>query len=218
MNARIYSGIRLTLAVATLLSAALLHAQLPERLPVHWNAHMQANGFLAKPWGVWIFPVMTAVFAAMAEVLPALSPKGYELKHGNPGFQHIMLAITAFAAFITAIVYASGLGLPIAEDRLVGLNIGLLIAVLGNVLSKVSRNFFIGIRTPWTLASEEVWLRTHRLGGRLLFMSGLLVAGAAVFGFDTRLPFISIIVAALVSVAYSFVIYRKLEGRTDERQ
>ncbi|HEX7642053.1 MAG TPA: SdpI family protein [Burkholderiaceae bacterium] len=212
MQARTYTLIRLILAGTALLAGALLYAQLPERLPVHWNAHMQANGFLAKPWGVWTFPVMTTVLALLAELFPLLSPKGYELRHGDPSFQHIMLAITAFGTFMTAIVFAGGMGLTIAQDQLVGLNIGLLIAVLGNVLSKVRRNFFIGIRTPWTLASEEVWLRTHRLGGRLLLASGLLVGIASLAGLDTRLPFLATIAAALISVAYSFVLYRRLDA------
>lgn len=216
MNAKFYTGVRVALVGASLLAAALLYAQLPERLPVHWNIHMQADGYLDKPWSVWVFPTITAALALMAEVLPALSPKGYELRHGSPSFEHIMLAITAFSACMTAIVFAGGLGWAIAEDRLVGLNIGLLIAVLGNVLSKVQRNFFIGIRTPWTLASEEVWLRTHRVGGRLLLLAGLLVAVASIAGFDTRIPFLSIIAAALFSVGYSFVLYRKLESHDGE--
>ena len=207
-----YSAVRLTLAGATLIAAAVLYPQLPTLMPVHWNLHMHANGWAAKPWGVWVFPVITTVLAALAELLPLLSPKGYELKYSNPTFQQMMLAVTAALAFLTAIVYAASLGLPIAADRLVGLNLGLMFAFIGNVMSKTTRNFFIGIRTPWTLASDEVWLRTHRLGGRLLLIAGLVLAYLGAAGFDAAPGFYAILLAMLISVGYSFVLYRKLGG------
>ena len=84
--------------------------------------------------------------------------------------------------------------------------------IFGNVLGKVTRNFFVGIRTPWTLANEEVWYRTHRLAGKLFVVAGLLVVTTSLAGLGTWTIFVSVGLATLVPVVYSYVIYRKLEG------
>jgi uncharacterized membrane protein len=83
-------------------------------------------------------------------------------------------------------------------------------------MGKLGKNFFIGIRTPWTLASDEVWFRTHRLGGKLFVLAGLLVFAAGVFGAGPFAPMAAIGAAALVSVVYSYLLYRRLEGFKEE--
>jgi uncharacterized membrane protein len=105
-----------------------------------------------------------------------------------------------------------------ASDRNVHINemifagVGLLFIVLGNYMGKVRKNFFIGIRTPWTLASDEVWSRTHRLGGRVFVLIGFFMFLNAFVRFPAQLLIWSIVVVALVPVVYSYVLYRKLEG------
>ena len=89
---------------------------------------------------------------------------------------------------------------------------GVLFIVIGNLLGKVTRNFFVGIRTPWTLASEEVWYRTHRLAGKLFVAAGLFMVVASLAGLRLWPLFVSLGVAALVPVVYSYVIYRRIEG------
>jgi uncharacterized membrane protein len=90
--------------------------------------------------------------------------------------------------------------------------LGILFVVIGNLLGKVTRNFFVGIRTPWTLASEEVWYRTHRLAGKLFVAAGLVVAATSFLRWSVWPIMISIGLASLVPVVYSYVIYRRLEG------
>jgi uncharacterized membrane protein len=79
-------------------------------------------------------------------------------------------------------------------------------------MGKVTRNFFVGIRTPWTLASDEVWLRTHRFGGRLFVLAGLVLLVSAVLGGGWVVAAIAIGSAAVLSVVYSYVVYRRVEG------
>jgi uncharacterized membrane protein len=106
------------------------------------------------------------------------------------------------------------LGHRVDVDRAVNLGLGLLLIVIGNYLGKVTRNFFVGIRTPWTLASDEVWLRTHRLGG-VLFVSGgaVILIGAFVGGVSALAVTTTVIIgiAAFLTV-YSYVIYRRIES------
>ena len=87
----------------------------------------------------------------------------------------------------------------------------MLFVVLGNVLGKVTKNFFVGIRTPWTLASDEVWLRTHRLGGRVFVLAGLAVVLSGLAGGGVAPLLVAVFTAAFVPIVYSYIIYRRLE-------
>ena len=107
-----------------------------------------------------------------------------------------------------------GLGHHADVERVVNLGLGLLLLVIGNYLGKVTRNFFVGIRTPWTLASDEVWLRTHRIGGWLFVAGGAVILIAGFIGPASALAVtLSVIIAiALFLTVYSYVVYRRVEG------
>jgi uncharacterized membrane protein len=94
--------------------------------------------------------------------------------------------------------------------------VGLLLVILGNFMGKLTRNFFIGIRTPWTIASEEVWLRTHRLGGKLFVVAGLVLFFSSLLGGGWIPAAVAIGAAALISVVYSYLLYRRIEGFEEE--
>ena len=99
-----------------------------------------------------------------------------------------------------------------AAITVITLLVGGLFIIVGNYLGKVRRNFFIGIRTPWTLASDEVWARTHRVGGWLFVMAGIAIISSAGSP-PTLLPIVLLVPicsAAVISVAYSYFVYRKL--------
>jgi uncharacterized membrane protein len=93
----------------------------------------------------------------------------------------------------------------------IGTTIGVVFVVIGNYMGKVQRNFFVGIRTPWTLANEEVWLRTHRLAGKLFVASGVVLAVSSFFGPGLLIGVAFALVASFVPVIYSYVLHRKLE-------
>jgi len=105
-----------------------------------------------------------------------------------------------------------GMGKPVDVSRGVAAGVGVLLVILGNFMGKVTRNFFVGIRTPWTLASEEVWLRTHRFGGRLFVLAGLVLFVLAVLGGGWVVAVIAIGSATVLSVVYSYLVYRRVEG------
>ena len=108
------------------------------------------------------------------------------------------------------------MGKPVDMTRGVEAGIGLLLAVVGNFFGKLTRNFFVGIRTPWTLASDEVWMRTHRLAGKLFVVAGLAMFVLALAGAGPISMMIVVGAAALVSVVASYVFYRRIEGFKEE--
>jgi uncharacterized membrane protein len=201
--------VSLSLVVAAFALASVLYSRLPELVPTHWNASGVADGFTPKPWGPFLLPlVMLGLF-----VMPGISPRGSGLERYQ-GFELIRVAVFAFLFAVTVLVLFAGIGAPIAIDRAVYGAAGLLFMVLGNLMGKLTRNFFLGIRTPWTLASEEVWLRTHRLAGKLFVLAGLALIVIAVVGGGVVAVLVTIAAAAGIPAVFSYVLSRRLKGFT----
>lgn len=200
------------LAAAT---AAALYPRLPATIPTHWNIHGAVDGTMPKAWGVLFYPGLIAFTALLATVLPAISPQGFRIERFARAYDLIMISMIVFSLCLMAAAFAAALGIPVPMARVVTAGTGALLIVIGNVMGKVTRNFFVGIRTPWTLASDEVWLRTHRLAGRLLVVGGLGILVATALDVNPVLPLIGIAGATvIIPVAYSYVLYRRLEQRT----
>jgi uncharacterized membrane protein len=205
----------------TLIAAAwgfsmALYTRLPENIPTHWNVHGRPDGFTPKPWGAFVTPLVMIALYFVLLVLPKISPRGYRFDAFLGVWEIVRTAILALMLLIHVLVLLAGTGIAIDIVRAIEVGGGLLLVLLGNYMGKLGKNFFIGIRTPWTLASDEVWLRTHRLGGELFVIAGLVVFAAGVLGAGPILPMISIGAAALLSVAYSYLLYRRLEGFKEE--
>ena len=201
------------LVVLSFALAAALYSRLPQPVPVHWDAHGRANGFMAKPLGALILPITTLGTYLLLTVLPRMSPRGWGIDRFARVFELLKAAITAFLFLVTALALLAAAGAPVPIARVVPAAVGLLLVVLGNFMGKVTRNFFVGIRTPWTLASDEVWLRTHRLGGKMLVLGGVALLVSALLGGGFLLAGVAaVILAALVPVVYSYLLYRRLES------
>lgn len=194
-----------------------LYARLPESIPTHWNFRGQPDGFTPKPWGAFVTPLVMIALSLVLLVLPKISPRGYRFDSFLGVWEIVRTAILALLLLIHVLILLAGTGIAIDLVRAVEAGGGLLLVLLGNYMGKLGKNFFIGIRTPWTLASDEVWQRTHRLGGKLFVIAGLVFFTAGVLGAGPILPMISIGGAALVSVAYSYLLYRRLEGFKEEK-
>ena len=192
-----------------------VYPSLPDPMPSHWNATGEIDGTMALPWGAFLLPIVTLSSWFLFLVTVYISPKGFRLDKFLPVVGILQLATTLFMLGIGVLVLLSAKGYQINAEYFFGPAMGLLLIVLGNYMSKLRKNFFMGIKTPWTLASDEVWDRTHRLAGKTF------VAGGILFFF---LPFINkswylvsvILFASLTPVIYSFVIYKQIEGFEQE--
>jgi uncharacterized membrane protein len=173
------------LLVAPLVAVAMLWNDLPARVPVHWNLRGEINGWASKPVALLGMPLVSIAIIALLHVLPRFDPK-LRRTGGTHGRMPRVLAIVriALAALFVAIFsmqIAATLGRPVAADRIVPTTLLLFLAVIGNYLSNLRPNYFIGIRTPWTLESTETWRATHRLGGYLTFYGALLLLALQFF-------------------------------------
>jgi uncharacterized membrane protein len=185
---------------------------LPAQVPSHWNIAGEVDGYSSPLTAALLTPALILALAVILPRLPKIDPR----RENYAQFQGTYaLTINAIALFLTALhlltlAFALGAGFDLA--RLVFLGLGLLIAVIGNELGRVQPNYFMGIRTPWTLADDEVWRRTHRLGGRLLAVAGALTALAALLlplPVAAPLGLAFILGAAAFAVWYSYRVWRE---------
>jgi uncharacterized membrane protein len=202
--------LNLGLVALAFAAAGAIYRRLPATVPIHWNARGQANGFAPRAWGAFLMPVVMAGTYLLLSVIPRISPRGFGVERFARVYQIFQTAILAFLLLMSVLVSWAGTGAKIPIDRAVYVGIGLLFVVLGNFLGKVTKNFFVGIRTPWTLASDEVWLRTHRLGGKLAVLAGLGLIVCGSLGAGGAIA--SLVAAGLVGgvpAVYSYLLYRR---------
>src|SRR6188768_4147411 len=136
--------------------AAWLPPRLPELVPTHWDAHGHVNGYMRKPLGVYVLPLAMLGTHALFAALPRVSARASEIRSFGRVFDILHTTSLAFLLFITVLALRAATGEHVPVLQGVGVAMGLILLVMGNFLSKVRRNLFVGIRTPWTLANEEV--------------------------------------------------------------
>lgn len=212
LNQRYYLGAAAVI-LATLAGIIVAYPHLPSVVPIHWNAHGQPNGWGPK-WSLFLYgPGMMTGMVLLFAALPWLSPRKFELDTFRSTYLYIMIVVVALLAYIQILTLTAGLGFALDISRAVLGGICLLIALLGNVLGKVRRNFYVGVRTPWTIASEKVWNATHRFAAKTFVAGGLLGLIAVIARAPFWLPFAAIMVSALIPAIYSLVFYKQLERR-----
>lgn len=196
--------------VLVLTATALVYRDLPDIIPIHWNAAGEANGYGARIT-IFLLPLITGLMMLLWPVLPTVSPDKFRVEGFSDTWWFsglVMVALLAYVQGVQLAVLAHG-ALDIGRALLGG--IGIAFVLLGNVLGKVKRNFWLGVRTPWTLASDRVWYSTHRLAGKTMVTGGLVVLAAALAGLPPYVSTAALLAGALVPVVYSLVYYKRLE-------
>jgi len=212
LNQRYYLGAAAVI-LATLIGTLVAYPSLPGTVPIHWDAQGHVNGWGPK-WSLFLYgPGMMLCMVLLFSALPWLSPKKFEVDSFRATYLYIMVVIVGMLAYCQILILVSSLGMVLDVSRAVEGGVCLLIALLGNVLGKVRRNFFVGIRTPWTIANEQVWNATHRFAAKTFFAGGLLGLLAVILRAPFWLPVTAILVAALVPAIYSLVLYKQLEHK-----
>src|ERR1700733_4433072 len=168
----------LLIVLACFALTAALYGRMPDPVPTHWSLRGVADGFTPKPWGPFLMPLTAAGLLGGLVALRALAPREMPVERFARVYTILTAALVAFLALVTALTSLAAVGAAVDMNRALGLGTGLLFVVLGNFMGKLTRNFFVGIRTPWTLVSDEVWLRTHRLGGKLFVLAGVGLVGS----------------------------------------
>jgi uncharacterized membrane protein len=206
----------LAIVAIALLAGMILAAIIDGPVPIHWDAQGRVDGYMEQPWGLMVLPgVMLGLFLVF-QVIEFISPRGFRLGSFSRVVGIFQNAVLLFLALVFAAQLLYTAGIEVAMGQLIMLGTGTLFIIIGNFLGKTRKNFFIGIRTPWTLASDEVWIRTHRLGGWVFVACGAVLLGSSFFTASPWFMLPVVISAALIPVVYSFIAYMRLEGFADD--
>lgn len=188
---------------------------LADPVPVHWDARGAPNQFVPRdrvlPY-LLISPLAMVVMLLLTLALPWLSPRQFGVERFRGTYDYVMGLVVALFAYIQAMLLLASLRQPPVESlQLLVAGVFLFFALLGNVLGKVRRNFWMGVRTPWTLASEVVWDRTHRVAAWSYTAVGVAGFAAVLAGVPFLVCFVVLMVVVFAPVVYSLVLYKGLE-------
>ncbi|MCU5379526.1 SdpI family protein [Bacillus cereus] len=201
----------LLLIALTILAWCIAWPHLPGEVPSHWNLAGEVNGHMSK-MGMMIFDVAIMVFIyALVTVLPKIDPRYENYKKFPKALGRINGAILFFLFTINMMTLANALGYNIPIGIVVNIMVGILFVVLGNYMQQCKPNFFIGIKTPWTLSSEEVWRKTHRLGSKIMMIGGIVIIISSFLPGMWKMICLLSVVGILVvgTMGYSYVAYKK---------
>jgi len=211
MSTRTTTILSLTLIfLATLLSAAV-YSRLPEQVASHWNEANQVDGTMSRFWGAFLMPVITTGMLALFLIIPRIDPLKANVETFRGAFNTFIALIVAFMLYVHGLTLAWNMGFDRFNMGAAMLPaLGLLFIFAGVMMKKAKRNFFIGIRTPWTLSSDQVWDETHRVGGTLFILSGFLTLFGAFFPqYAFWLLMVPLLGSALFLILYSYFLYRR---------
>jgi len=205
------------LTLATWALAAWLYPSLPQRVPTHWNIEGKVDGWGDKSWATFLMPGMMIAFLVLFAFLPALSPKHFEVDSFRSTYLYIMVLTTGLFAYMNGVILLATWQ-EVREGpkfmdigRVLIAGIFLFFAFLGNVMGKVRKNFYIGVRVPWTLASDRVWNDTHRLAAWVMVAAGVIGFLLIIAGVSPIVAIGFLLGSMLIPVVYSFVHYKALE-------
>jgi uncharacterized membrane protein len=201
----------LAITFALFAYGVILYQALPDRVPTHWDASGHINGYGHKAIATFLMPAMMVLFTLLIPVLPKISPRNFEISTFGKTFNLLMVAVVVLFAFMQVVMLEAVQGRNVDVGRFFMAGLFLFFAAMGNFMGKVRRNFWMGVRTPWTLASERVWDQTHRAAGRLWVVTGLVCGIASLLGLPTMVGIVVLMAMALWPVVLSFLIYRKVE-------
>ncbi len=190
------------------------YAHFPEKVPSHWNFKGEVDGWSSRAFGAFFLPCLLIGMHLMFLALPYVDPK----KERYADFRKVYHFFKAYIIFFLAAIYfiasLNGLGYGIPIDFWTPFLIGLLFIIMGNYMSKIKMNWFVGIRTPWTLTSETVWNKTHRFGGKAFIAGGILMMIQGWLPVSWRMPVFILLMLMILAgtVGYSYWAYKKYEN------
>lgn len=191
---------------------AYSNADSASQIATHWDSAGNPDGYSEPLVAFFMMPFIQTIMLAIFSSLKILEPRAANLEKSKKAIGAVVNAVTALLLVVQAIIIDQAFEFGLLGTNVIFAGVGVILMVMGNYFGKLKSSFFIGIRTPWTLSSETVWQKTHRVGGKLFFAAGAIIAIAPfVLTQDMMGPvLVSVILpAALVPIFYSWYLWRK---------
>ena len=203
-------ALNLILMAGMFIASALAWPSAPDSIPVHWDITGQADRFGGKAEGLLLLPAMTFGIYLLLLFIPRIDPKRANYDKFAGVYRIIRTVLVVFMAGLHGVIIASIHGVNLNIGMAVMVMTGIMLAVLGNYFGKLKPTWFVGIRTPWTLTSDLSWTKTHKLGGKIFVVFGLLMALAGIVGQDWFFYTVFGLFFASIAllVVYSYIVWK----------
>ncbi|RJS70761.1 MAG: SdpI family protein [Candidatus Syntrophoarchaeum sp. WYZ-LMO15] len=186
------------------------YPQMPDKMASHWNAKGEVDGYMSKFWGLFLMPLVSVVLFLLFITIPQIDPLKHNLEKFRRYYDGFIVLIIVFLFYLYLLTILWNIGIRFEMVQLLVPAFGILFYYCGILIENAKRNWFIGIRTPWTLSNDVVWDKTHKIGGKLFKAAGL-VAFIGIFLKNYALFFVllPVILVAVYTVIYSYAAYQK---------
>jgi uncharacterized membrane protein len=207
----------LGLVLLAFIMSAAAYPFVPDQVASHWNAQGHVDGYMSKFWGLFFLPLLLVGMVALLWGLPKLDPMKANIEQFRTHYENFIIVLLVFMLLLHGQVILWNLGVRLSMNLTMPVLFGGLMFYTGVLLEKAKRNWFIGIRTAWTLSSDTVWDKTHQLGAKLFKLTGLISLAGILFQQQAFFFFIvPVLLVTIYLVIYSYVEYRR-ETKTNER-
>lgn len=198
------------LVLLSFILSIYFYPQVPDQMATHWDSQGEVNGYMSKFWGTFFMPLLITGLVILFLVIPKIDPRKENIEMFRKHYEGFRLILILFLVMVHLHILLWNTGTQISPNAVIPLGMGLLFYYAGVLTENAEQNWFIGIRTPWTLSSEKVWKRTNRLGGKLFRIAGI-TAFSGVFFPEYAIYFILVpaVIVVVITVVYSYLEYKK---------
>lgn len=203
-----------TLILAVVLLSFVLafyfYSLVPDQMASHWSSKGEVNGYMSKFWGLFLLPFILLGLYFIFIIIPKIDPLRENIEKFRKQYNILIFLILLFLFYVYLLTLFWNIGMIFNMNLVLSPAIGIFFYCIGSLIENIKMNWFIGIRTPWTLSSENVWRKTHKLGGRLFKISGIIILFGIFFKeYMVLFTMIPAIASSVYSIIYSYLEYRK---------
>jgi uncharacterized membrane protein len=207
-------AIALLLIIASFIIGIYFYSQMPELVASHWNEKGEVDGYMPKFWGIFLIPIISITIFILLILLPKMDPLKKNIDTFKNYYDSFILVVFIFLFYIYALTIIWNLGFQIPMGTALTPAFAFIFYYAGILISKAKRNYFIGIRTPWTLDNDYVWNKTHKLGATLFKISGIIALTGIIFpNYSFWFILAPIIIFSIILTIYSYIIFKELKTK-----
>jgi len=218
MKARTVLIWTIILSLAAIGVGLVLEPRFPEQMAVHWNEQGVADGYGSRFMGIWFLPLMTIGLTLLLLGIPRIDPLKKNIDQFKKEYYTFILLFVFFFIYLHGISLLFNLGVQFNLLTVMIPAFAGFFYYIGVMMEKAKRNYFIGVRTPWTLADDEVWNETHRVGAKGFKIGGVITLLGVVFpSLAIWLMMVPLLVVSVFIVVYSYVVFRRLHPNGNQQ-
>ena len=207
---KLIRGAALLVFVLTVLMTLAAYPAMPDVVVSHWNAAGEVNGTMPKFWGLLLIPLLMAVFSALFLALPRIDPLRENYRKFQDYYDGFILVFATFFFLVQMEIILWELGVRISPNLVMPVMMGILFIYTGFLLEHAEPNWFVGIRTPWTMSSIPVWKKTHAMGAKLFKLAGVVAMIGVLAGtYAWLFILVPVMAVAVFTVIYSYIEFKR---------